>query len=73
MGFCPDTKTHRLYASQTTGDNPTQFLKYDNGPDADERVIVFATEFPYNDWSFVTHGVWMVLLLLHLTCSIICI
>lgn len=30
--------------SQTTGDHPTNFLKYDNGPDADERVIVFATE-----------------------------
>ena len=30
--------------SQTLGENPTRFLKYDNGPGADERVIVFATE-----------------------------
>ena len=28
----------------TTGDAPTRFLKFDNGQDADERVIVFATE-----------------------------
>jgi len=28
----------------TIGDNPTRFLLYDNGPEADERVIIFATQ-----------------------------
>ena len=27
-----------------TGEHPTNFLKYDNGPDADECVVVFATK-----------------------------
>lgn len=27
----------------TTGDDPQQFLLYDNGPEADERVVMFAT------------------------------
>jgi hypothetical protein len=30
--------------SQTTGDNPVQFLLYDNGVDAPERIIMFATD-----------------------------
>ena len=30
--------------SQTSGEYPTTFLKYDNGADADERVVIFATE-----------------------------
>ena len=30
--------------SQTTGEHPTNFLKYDNGPEAHERVVVCATE-----------------------------
>ena len=30
--------------SQTTVQHPTTSLKYDNGPDADERVVIFATE-----------------------------
>ena len=30
--------------TQTVGDNQTDFLLFDNGPHADERVIVFATE-----------------------------
>ena len=29
---------------QTTGEHPTNFVLYDNGPDADECVIVFATQ-----------------------------
>ena len=28
----------------TTGDNPQPFLLHDNGPDADERVVIFAKE-----------------------------
>ena len=30
--------------SQTSGEHPTTFLKYDNGQDADERVVIFATD-----------------------------
>ena len=30
--------------SQTSGEYPTTFLKYDNGPDADERAVIFVTE-----------------------------
>lgn len=30
--------------SQTVGTNPTQFLHYDNGPEAEERVIIFSTD-----------------------------
>ena len=29
--------------TQTIGDNPTDFLLFDNGPEADERIIVFST------------------------------
>jgi hypothetical protein len=28
----------------TTGDNPQPFLLYHNGPDAEERVVIFAKE-----------------------------
>ena len=30
--------------TMTTGDNPQPFLLHDNGPDADERVVIFAKE-----------------------------
>lgn len=30
--------------TQSVGEDPTNFLLYDNGPEADERVMVFATE-----------------------------
>lgn len=30
--------------TQTAGDAPTAFLHFDNGPDADERVVVFSTQ-----------------------------